>query len=326
MREGCGRDPVSSSDSRTGTSIIPDTLEDSNNAGRTKAIRDSDVVLDINMKGIAAMIAGMAFLTVSDAATKILAQTHPLGQVICLRQAACLLFVLPFVLRSPGLSVLRPHNVTMQIVRGLVFISSSFLIVLSLSLLPLPTVTAITFAGPIMIALMSVPLLRERVSGSLWLATLLGFTGVLLIIRPGTDAFSWALLAPLAAALAGSIRDVLARILARTDSSISILFWSSLVLVAGTALTASFGWAEVTARSGWLFLLGGAANFCAHFLLIEAYRLSAAAVVAPFKYTSLLWSAALGYLIWGDLPGGWVWAGAAILVVSGLWIARTHKA
>jgi drug/metabolite transporter (DMT)-like permease len=75
-----------------------------------------------------------------------------------------------------------------------------------------------------------------------------------------------------------------------------------------------------------LFLLAGAVNFCAHFLLIESYRLARAAVVAPFKYTSLIWSAVLGYLIWGDLPGAWVWAGSAILVVSGLWIAHTQKA
>ena len=159
----------------------------------------------------------------------------------------------------------------------------------------------------------------------MWLATVLGFVGVLLIIRPGTDAFSWSLLVPVAAAFASSMRDMLSRILARSDNSISILFWSSLVLVAGSALSAPFGWVEVSA-SAWLwFLLGGGVNFCAQFLLIEAYRHSRAAVVAPFKYSSLLWSAILGYAIWGDFPGGWVWAGSAILVVSGLWIARTQK-
>ena len=74
-----------------------------------------------------------------------------------------------------------------------------------------------------------------------------------------------------------------------------------------------------------MFLLAGFVNFCAHWLLIESYRLGRAAVVAPFKYTSLLWSAVLGYVIWGDLPGGWVWLGAAILIASGLWIARTER-
>lgn len=278
------------------------------------------------LKGIAAMIAGMAFLIMSDAVSKHLAESHPIGQVMCLRQAACLLFFTPFIWRGPGLAGLRPHNLPLQVGRGLVFIMSSYLIVLSLTLLPLPTVTAITFAGPIMIALMSAPMLRERVGTTLWLATLLGFVGVLVIVRPGTEAFSWALLVPVAAAFASSLRDVISRILARTDTSLSILFWSSLVLMLGTALTAVSGWNAVSARSWWLFLLAGAVNFCAHFLLIEAYRLTRAAVVAPFKYTSLLWSAMLGYLIWGDLPEGWVWMGAAILVASGLWIVRTQRA
>jgi drug/metabolite transporter (DMT)-like permease len=177
-----------------------------------------------------------------------------------------------------------------------------------------------------MIAVMSVPLLRERVGASLWSATLLGFAGVLCIIRPGTADFSWALLIPVAAAFASSMRDMLSRILARTDSSISILFWSSLVMMAGAALSAPLGWTEVGLAAALLFLLGGFVNFCAQFLLIEAYRFSRAAVVAPFKYSSLLWSAVLGFAIWGDLPGGWVWAGAAVLVVSGLWIAQTEKA
>ena len=276
-------------------------------------------------KGIVAMIIGMAFLTVSDAVSKYLAESHPLGQVVCLRQAACLLFVIPFALRGAGLAAFRPHNVPLQLVRGFVFLASSFLIILSLKLLPLPTVTAITFIGPIMIALMSAPLLRERVGGSLWSATLLGFAGVLFIIQPGTDAFSWAFLAPVAAAFASSMRDMLSRILARTDSSISILFWSSLILVLGAALSAPFGWVQVSATAAALFLLGGFVNFCAQFLLIEAYRFGRAAVIAPFKYSSLLWSALLGFAIWGDLPGGWVWTGAAILVASGLWIARTEK-
>jgi drug/metabolite transporter (DMT)-like permease len=278
------------------------------------------------LKGIVAMIAGMAFLIVSDAVSKYLAQTHPLGQVMCLRQAACLLFVVPFVLRRAGIASLRPHNVPMQIARGLVFLVSGYLVILSLSLLPLPTVTAIMFVGPVMIALLSAPLLGERVSMGLWLATLLGFIGVLVILQPGTEAFSWSLLIPIVGAFASSMRDIISRILARTDDSIAITFWSSLILVIGSAFTALFGWSAVSGVEWMLFLLAGAVNFCAHVLIIEAYRFSRAAVVAPFKYTSLLWSAALGFLVWGDVPGGWVWVGAAILVVSGVWIARTQKA
>lgn len=278
------------------------------------------------LKGIAAMITGMAFLTLSDAVSKHLTQTYPIGQVICIRQLASLLFVAVFVGRRGGrVASLRPKNVRVQILRGLAFVCSSYTIVLSLSLLPLPTVTAITFAGPIMIALMSAPLLGERVAPAVWAATVLGFVGMLVIIRPGSADFTWALLIPVAAALASSLRDILARILARTDDSIAILLWSSVIVALATVPTAFWGWEVVSAPVWGLFLLAGLVNFCAHLLIIESYRLGRAAVIAPFKYTSLLWSAILGFFIWGDVPSGWVWVGSAILVASGLWILRMQR-
>jgi len=277
------------------------------------------------LKGIAAMITGMAFLVLSDAVSKHLAESHPIGQVICIRQVASLLFVAMFVARGPGFGALRMRNVRMQMLRGLAFVCSSYLIVWSLSLLPLPTVTAITFAGPIMIALMSAPLLGERVAPVVWIATILGFTGMLFIIRPGSTDFTWALLIPVAAAFASSMRDILARILARTDDSIAILFWSSVIVAFAMLPTAFSGWTHVSLAAWGLFVLAGLVNFCAHLLIIESYRFSRAAVVAPFKYTSLIWSAVLGYAIWGDAPDGWVWVGSAILVASGLWIARAQK-
>lgn len=277
------------------------------------------------LKGIVAMIAGMAFLIVSDAISKHLAQSHPLGQVMCLRQAACLLFVVPFVWRGSGLGLLKPNNLPLQLLRGVIFLVSSFFIIWSLSELPLPTVTAITFAAPILIALLSAPMLGERVNTTLWGATLLGFAGMLVIIRPGSADFHWTLLLPVAAALFSSVRDVIARILARTDNSLSILFWSSLVIVVGAGFSALLGWRPVSpAQWGW-YLAAGAVNFCAHFLIIESLRMARAAVVAPFRYTSLLWSAMLGYAIWGDVPDRWVWIGSAVLVASGLWIARSQR-
>jgi len=279
------------------------------------------------LKGIAAIIAGTAFLVMSDAVSKHLTQTYPIGQVICIRQLASLLFVAVFIGRmgGRGFARLRAKNVRVQILRGLAFICSSYTIVLSLSLLPLPTVTAITFAGPVMIALMSAPMLGERVAPAVWAATLLGFTGMLFIIRPGSSDFTWALLIPVFAAFASSLRDVLARILARTDDSVAILFWSSVIVAAAAAPTAFWGWNAMPLAVWGLFLLAGLVNFCAHLLIIEAYRLGRAAVVAPFKYTSLLWSALLGYIIWGDVPDRWVWIGSAILIASGLWIMRVQK-
>jgi drug/metabolite transporter (DMT)-like permease len=148
---------------------------------------------------------------------------------------------------------------------------------------------------------------------------------MLVIIRPGSADFHWTLLLPVAAAFFSSVRDVMARILARTDNSLSILFWSSFVIVIGAGLSAFAGWRPVSVLQWGWYLLAGAVNFCAHFLIIESLRIGRAAVVAPFRYTSLLWSAVLGYAIWGDVPHGWVWIGSAILIASGLWIAHSQK-
>lgn len=276
------------------------------------------------VKGIVAMIAGMAFLIVSDALSKHLVESHPIGQVLCLRQVAALLFILPYVRFTTGLGALKPVNLRLQLLRGLVFIVSGYTIVWALQLLPLATVTAITFSGPIFVALLSGPLLGERVARGLWIAILAGFVAVLLMVRPGATSFEWALLLPVASAFLAGLRDMLARILARTDTTVATLFWSSIVLLAGSALSAVSGWTPVGPASALWFLLSGVVNFAAHLLLIEAYRLGRAAMIAPFKYSSLLWSVLIGWFVWDDLPDAWIWLGAAILVASGIWIARVE--
>jgi drug/metabolite transporter (DMT)-like permease len=279
-----------------------------------------------NLKGILLMLGGVAFLMMSDAVSKYLAESFPMGQVLCLRQVASLLFLLPYAWHTAKPGDLRPRNLPLQLARGFAYIVSGAFVLWALRLLPLATVTMITFAGPLFVAALSAPMLGERVAPRLWVAIAIGFAGVVIIVRPGTAEFHWALLIPVGAALGAAIRDLLSRLLARTDTSIAILFWSSAVLIVGTAFTAFFGWAPLDLRGALLFLLAGAVNFAAHFLMIEAFRLGRAAVIAPFKYSALLWSTLIGYLVWGDLPAGWIWLGAAVLVASGIWIAgQQHK-
>jgi len=193
-----------------------------------------------------------------------------------------------------------------------------------LSLLPLATVTAITFVGPIFVALMSVPMLGERVNAARWIAIALGFAGVLIAVRPTSAAFEWALLIPLATALASSARDVMTRQLSRTDTNISILFVSTgMVMLAGLA-TIPFGWNEVSwSAAGW-FLVAGALHAGANFLMIEAFRLGPAAMIAPFRYTSLLWALIIGFAVWGDAPDPWIVAGGVVIVAAGVLMLRSE--
>jgi drug/metabolite transporter (DMT)-like permease len=206
--------------------------------------------------------------------------------------------------------------------RGLLFVAGASLMVLALSLLPLATVITIMFASPSFIAAFSLPLLAERVGVNRWIAILAGFAGVLIVVRPGTTSFEWALLIPVAGSLTNALRDIMTRRLSRTETSISILFWSAVVVTAASAVTALSGWRAVPMSAAAWFVAAGLLNTGAHFLLIEAYRLGEAALIAPVRYTALLWATLLGWLVWGQLPDAWVLAGAAVIVGSGLYMVR----
>jgi drug/metabolite transporter (DMT)-like permease len=274
------------------------------------------------VKGIVVMIAGVALLTANDAVSKYLAQSHPVGQVICLRQAATLLVIVPYIMAVSGWGAVRVVSWPGQATRGLLFVANAALIVLALSLLPLATVITIMFVSPIVTAALSAPLLAERVGPRRWAAILGGFVGVLIVIRPGAAGFEWALLVPVAAAVANSLRDVMTRRLSRTETSIAILFWSTLIVMAAGALTAPFGWQPVTGAAVAWFMLAGVFNATAHFLLIEALRLGEAAVISPMRYTSLIWATLIGYAVWRELPDAGVVLGSAVIIASGIYMLR----
>ncbi len=276
-------------------------------------------------KGVLLMAIGVGLLTANDAATKYLATSFPVGQVIGLRQASTLLVMIPYILFASHWSALRVVNVRGQLLRGLMFIVGSIFIVQSLGRLPLATVITMLFASPIFMVALSAPVLGERIGVHRWIAVLGGFMGVLIILRPGSDSFQWALLLPLAGAIVNAGRDVITRQLARTETSIAILFWSNIILMAGGFMTAPFGWLPVSGTAAFWFVAAGIFNGAAHFFIIEALRLGEASVVAPVRYTALFWAALLGFVVWGELPGPWLWVGGAVIVASSLSMIRDER-
>ena len=270
------------------------------------------------LKAIVAMMAGAALLTGSDAASKYLTQYYPVGQVICLRQAATVLMILPYIMLVTGWHATRVVNWSGQTLRGLLFVVGAGFMVYSLSVLPLTTVIAIVFTNPFIVALLSAPMLGERVGLRRWIAVGIGFAGVLLIVQPGTAGFAWVLVLPMITALANGLRDIVTRQLSRTETSISILLWSTLIVMFAGLLTAPFGWRAVDVHGVLWFLLAGLFNAGAHFLVIEALRLGEPSLVSPFRYTAFLWAVLFGFLLWGEIPGWWVAAGVGLIICGGL--------
>lgn len=273
-------------------------------------------------RGIIAMMISALLLMLGDSISKYLMQTYPVGQVIGIRQSAALLVILVWALSVGGPAVLRVVSWRGQLVRGLLFLAGTYVILSGLHLLPLATVTAIVFASPVFVAALSAPLLGEKVARRVWVAIIVGFGGVLVMVRPGAESFEWALMLPVIGAAVNGLRDLVSRRLSRTDHSLSILFWSTLIVGAGGALLGPFSWLPVTTTAMFWFVIAGFLSAGAQFAMIEGLRLGRAAVVTPFKYTGLLWAVALGAVLWNEWPDGWLLLGAAVVIGAGIYMSR----
>ena len=269
------------------------------------------------------MVAGAGLLTLNDAVSKHLTEHYPIGQVVTLRQAAAMLFMVPYALLISGRAALVPVNVRGQFLRGLLFVLGTALVLTSLSLLPLSFVTVALFTSPLLVALLSAPVLGERVNARQWIAIAAGLAGVLLIVRPTGAGFAWVMLLPFCSAATNACRDTYTRRLSRTDSSISVLFWSGVMVIVAGMCTLPFGWTAVDAAGAGWFVAAGLFNAAAHFMVIEAFRLGNAATVAPFRYSGLLWAMILGYLLWHEVPDVWMLSGAAVIVAAGVYMLRS---
>ena len=138
--------------------------------------------------------------------------------------------------------------------------------------------------------------------------------------------FEWALLVPVAAAIVAGLRDLLTRRVARVDTSLSVLVWASVLLIVVSLFTIPLGWKPVTLGASIWFIANGLLNAGAHFLMIEALRLGDAALISPFRYTAILWATFTGFIVWHHLPDAMTMVGAAMLIFSGVIIARRDRA
>jgi len=276
--------------------------------------------LSPQLVGILAMSAAGFVFSCHDAITKFLAPHYPLGEIIFFRQLTSTIILTIYVQFTTGLGAYRVSNVSGQVVRAVLFAMSTTLIAASVMVLPLATALAIVFASPLLVAALSAAALGEPVGPRRWAAIIAGFIGVLIIIRPGDTSFTWLLLIPVAAASASALRDIVTRILHRSDNTNSILFWSNIAIMLATLGSLPFGWKEIAPAHIGIIVLAGGLNLLAHFLTITALRLGDAALVTPFRYTSLVWAAVLGYIIWDHIPDQHTVFGGAIIVAAGIYL------
>jgi len=277
------------------------------------------------LRGIAFMLAAGLLFVLKDACAKHLTQTYPVIQVVWARYVFHMLTLPILVGRRDWPAVLATRRLGLQLVRSLLLIGSTYFFFLAVRHIPLATATAIGFVSPLLLTALAVPLLGEQVGLRRSAAVMLGFLGTLVIIRPGTGMLHWAALLPLLVAVCFALYQIATRVLARTDSWRTTLFYSAAPAAVATTLLVPFEW-QSPDLAGWAIMaLLGLLGSLAHLAMIRAFAAAPASALAPLTYVQLVWSALVGFLAFGDLPDRWTLIGAGVVAGSGLYVLyREH--
>ena len=273
------------------------------------------------LRAIATMIAAVAVFSFMDGILKLLAAHYPPMQVAALRGATSLPFTLLPVLLGGRLRELRPRRWRMHLLRGLLSVVVIGGFVYAVRVLSLANAYSVFLSAPLIVAALSVPLLGERVDRRNWVAILIGLAGVLTMLRPSASGLStFGALAALVGATAYALSAIAVRVLTRSDTTVSVVFWTvGLMTLFATAIAAP-GWVPI-AHDHWKWLLGlGLLAATGQYLLTEAFRSAPPSVVTPFEYTALLWGVAIDRVVWHVLPSARVCVGGGIVIVSGLYL------
>lgn len=266
-------------------------------------------------------VVAVGLLTVNDALAKWLTERYPVGQILAIRGALVVMLVFLWATATGRSTALRIRNWKLNLARGGLMATSTFLFVTALSLMPITDAIAISFAGPIFGTALAALILAEPVGWRRWTAIAVGFAGVIVMLRPTPELFRVVALIPITAAFFGALRDIVTRKLGTGgESTIAVLIVSTAIVSFSGLLTLPFGWAPLRPVDMTVFVATSALVALAHGLMIEGLRLGQVGLVGPFKYTSLIWALILGLMIWGDIPDFWTWTGAALVVASGLYI------
>lgn len=264
--------------------------------------------------------------TLLDGSAKWLVQTVPVLMVVWLRFLSHTLLASALLFPIRGRALVRTRHLRWHLLRGFMFIAMTGMNFWALQYLQLTVTTAMFFTVPILVALASAPLLGEKLDARRWAAILIGFAGVVVIVRPGSESFHPAMLLSMANAVLYAAFNMMTRKLAAYDSPETIQFLPALVASVVLAPFAIATWVAPQHWFEWLLLcLMGVFGGTGHYLLAMAHRYAPASTLAPFLYQQILYMALFGYLVFGSVPDKETWIGAAVVVASGLYLFSRER-
>lgn len=276
---------------------------------------------DAPLRGAFLMVGACAgFASMMAIVRQVSSDVHPF-EAAFFRNLFGVVFMMPWILRA-GWSQLRTGRPAMHLVRSACGLTAMLLLFTALSLLPLAEVTALSFTAPLFATVGAALALREKVGVRRWTATLLGFLGALVIMRPGIDTFTGAALIALASAVGVAAAQLSVKSLSRTEHPNAIVLIMGLLMTPMSLLPASFVWTWPSWTIFWWLLLMGLVATIGQVFLVRAMAAADASAVMPFDFSRLIFASLLGWLMFGEVPDAWTWAGAAIIVAATVYIAR----
>ena len=278
---------------------------------------------DNTVRGIAWVVVSTIFFAFQDAFTKQLTVSLPAWQIVSIRFFFFALFALVYASRTIGIrTAFKSGNPALQIVRGIIIVSEIALFSFTIGYLGLAEMHAIFACFPLMITALSVPFLGENVGWRRWLAVAAGFIGTLIILKPGSGVFDPYALLALVCACGLAVYSILTRKVSRSDRFETSLLYFGVVSFLFSLLFTPFVWQTPDAAEWKILVVLSFSGLVGHFALIKALQLAPAVILQPFNYFVLVWAMVLGYWLFGELLDSVTLVGIAIVVGSGVFIAR----
>jgi drug/metabolite transporter (DMT)-like permease len=270
---------------------------------------------------VALIIATGAVLAGMDAFAKFLALQVPLIMVLWGRYFFHTLITFSaYSLKTRSFQFLRARRPKLQFIRACALFGATFFMYEAITRMPLGDAAAIQFLAPVLVTALSGLLLGEHVGPRRWMAVACGFVGVLLVARPGSGVLGWNALLPLATAVLLAIYMMMTRIIRNQDDPAATTFYSTALGALILSVMVIFNWQALTDFQWGLMIAMGAAGAGGHFMLVKAFHMAEASMLAPFTYAQVVAAIVWGFLVFGDVPSLWTLSGAGVVVASGLYV------
>jgi drug/metabolite transporter (DMT)-like permease len=290
------------------------------------------------------LMVGIGVFSFQDLILKLISGEYPVHQAMMIRSVVAMPLLLLMVAAEGGIRRIFPPRSPALLLRSIINLVCYAAYYLGLAALPFATLVALFFTAPLFIAAMSALFLKEPVSPKQWAAVVIGFIGVVIMVRPGTGVFDWAMALPLCAGIAYAVVQIITRRIGTREGPATMAAYSNAVFAIGAgALAGVFGTGEFANEQhaslgfllrGWvapssidliLMMLCGVIAAIGLMLLSEAYRSAPASQLAPFEYSALGWSVLYGWLIWNEVPDLLAWLGIAIILGAGLYVLTAQR-